>query len=70
MFTMSLKDTIEHWTGGIAHAEAGQYAEAIDRWTEMSEPGAKIYFNMASMFLKLGDLQNAERVSVGRVYAL
>ncbi len=61
---MSLKDTIESWTAGIAHAEAGRYSEAIDKWNEMPEPGAKIYFNIASMFLKLGDVKNAEKVSV------
>ncbi len=61
---MSLKDTIEQWSTGIAYAEAGQYDEAVDTWTEMAEPGAKIYFNVASMFLKLGDLENAERVSI------
>ena len=59
---MSLKDTIEQWAAGIALAEAGQFEEAIDKWTSMSEPGARIYFNVASMFLKLGDLENAERV--------
>ncbi|XP_064396169.1 neutrophil cytosol factor 2-like isoform X2 [Halichondria panicea] len=58
---MSLKDTIEQWSAGIAYAEAGQYDEAVDKWTEMAEPGAKIHFNVASMFLKLGDLENAER---------
>ncbi len=61
---MSLKDTIEQWSAGIAYAEAGQYDEAVDKWTEMAEPGAKIHFNVASMFLKLGDLENAERVSI------
>ena len=59
---MSLKDTIEQWAAGIDLAESGQYEEAIDRWTSMPEPGARIYFNVASMFLKLGDLENAERV--------
>lgn len=59
---MSLKETIEQWNAGILHAEAGQYEEAVDRWTEMPEPGAKIYYNIASMFLKLGNLPDAERV--------
>ena len=61
---MSLKDTIEQWNTGVGHAEAGQYEDAVDRWTEMPEPGAKIYYNIASMFLKLGNLADAERVSL------
>lgn len=63
LFTMSLKETIEAWNAGIAHAMAGQYSDAVDRWTEMSEPGAKIYYNIASMFIKLGNLDEAQSVS-------
>ena len=59
---MSLKDTIEQWQAGVEKAEAGHYEEAIDCFTEMPEPGARIYFNIASMFLRLGNLEDAERV--------
>ena len=66
---MSLKDTIEQWQAGVEKAEAGHYEEAIDCFTEMPEPGARIYFNIASMFLRLGNLADAERVKK-KIYAL
>ncbi len=59
---MSLKDTIELWKTGAEKADAGQYQEAIDAFLEMPEPGARIYFNVASMYLRLGRLDEAERV--------
>jgi len=59
---MSLKETIEQWQSGVEKAEMGRYEEAVDCFTEMSEPGARIYFNIASMFLRLGNLEDAERV--------
>lgn len=59
---MSLKDFIEQWKNGAELAEAGRYAEAIDCLTEMSEPGSRNYFNIASMHLRLGHLDDAERV--------
>ena len=67
---MSLKDTIEQWQAGVEKAEAGHYEEAIDCFTEMPEPGARIYFNIASMFLRLGNLADAERVKKKKKYAL
>lgn len=59
---MSLKETILLWNNGVEKALNDRHEEAIDTWTEMPEPGARIYYNIASMFVKLGDLENAERV--------
>lgn len=67
---MSLKDTIEQWHAGVEKAEAGHYEEAIDCFTEMPEPGARIYFNIASMFLRLGNLEDAERVKIIGLHVL
>lgn len=61
---MSLKDTIEQWSRGVDKALDGMLDEAIDIWTSMQEPGARIYFNIASTHLLLGNLDNAERVSM------
>ena len=60
---MSLKETIEFWKSGIVKAEEGKYAEAIEAFLTMPEPGSRIYFNIASMYLRLGDLAAAEDVS-------
>ena len=44
-------------------AEQGKWAEAIETFLTMPEPGSRIYFNIASMYLRLGDLAAAEDVS-------
>lgn len=59
---MSLKDTIVQWSQGVDKALEGKSEEAIDIWTTMAEPGARIYFNLASMHMLLGNLDNAKRV--------
>lgn len=60
---MSLKDTIVQWSQGVDLALEGKLQEAIDVWSAMQEPGAKIYFNIACMHMLLGSIDNAERVS-------
>ena len=59
---MSLKEVIEIWKDGAELAVAGKYREAVDCFMEMPEPGSRIYFNIASMFFRLGNLEDAERV--------
>ena len=61
---MSLKETIEFWKSGIVKAEQGKWTEAIEAFLTMPEPGSRIYFNIASMYLRLGDLAAAEDVSL------
>lgn len=60
---MSLKDTIISWNNGVEAAIAGNLDQAISEWKGMAEPGAKIYYNMASMHLKKGQLDEAIRVN-------
>lgn len=59
---MSLKDMIVQWSQGVDKALDGKFEEAIDIWTAMQEPGARICFNVGCMHLLLGNLDNAERV--------
>ena len=63
---MSLKEKVVLWQSGVEKAEAGQFEEAVDNFTEIPEPSARIYFNIASAFLRLGNLEDAERVSKRR----
>lgn len=60
---MSLKDTIVQWSEGVDLALSGKFREAISVWGAMQEPGARIYFNIASMHVLLGSIENAEKVS-------
>lgn len=59
---MSLKDEVAAWQKGVDRAAEDKYDEAIACFTEIAEPGARIFFNIASMYLKLGDLKNAKKV--------
>lgn len=59
---MSLKEKVVLWHAGVENAAAGKFEEAVDSFTEIPEPSARIYFNIASAFLRLGNLEDAERV--------
>ena len=59
---MSLKDTIVQWSEGVDKALEGKFQEAVDIWTSMQEPGARIYYNISCMHLLLGSMDNAQRV--------
>lgn len=61
---MSLKDTIVQWSEGVDLALSGKSKEAIAVWSAMQEPGARIYFSIASMYVVLGSIENAEKVSL------
>ena len=63
---MSLKETIILWNSGVEAALAGNLEEAITEWLTMSEPGAKIHYNIASMHLKQGRLDQAIKVTLSR----
>lgn len=62
---MSLKETIILWNSGVEAALAGNFDQAISEWTSMPEPGAKIYYNIACMRLKQGQLDQAIKVRRG-----
>ena len=59
---MSLKDKVVSWQAGVECALAEKFEDAVDKFTEIPEPSARIFFNVASAFLRLGNLEDAERV--------
>lgn len=67
---MSLKEKVVLWHAGVENAAAGKFEEAVDNFTEIPEPSARIYFNIASAFLRLGNLEDAERVRVEKKWGL
>jgi neutrophil factor 2 len=58
---MSLKEQVVSWQSGVENALAGKFEDAVDNFTEIPEPSARIFFNIASAFLRLGNLEDAER---------
>ena len=67
---MSLKETIILWNSGVEAALAGNFDQAISEWISMPEPGAKIYYNIACMRLKQGQLDQAIKVHRSRDHEL
>ena len=61
---MSLKQMIESWKEGVELGQNDRYEDAIRKFLDMPEPGARIYFNVASMYLRLGKLSDAEEVNI------
>lgn len=59
---MSLKQMIEFWKEGVELGEKEQFDDAIKKFLDMPEPGSRIYFNIANMYLRLGKLSEAEEV--------
>lgn len=62
---MSLKELIEGWKNGSELAEAERYQEAIDAFLDIQDPGSKIHYNAAAVYLRLGNLKKAEKVIYG-----
>ena len=67
---MSLKETIILWNSGVEAALAGNFDQAISEWISMPEPGAKIYYNIACMRSKQGQLDQAIKVRGGQDHEL
>ena len=63
---MSLKDKVVSWQAGVECALAEKFEDAVDKFTEIPEPSARIFFNISSAFLRLGNLEDAERVRVSQ----
>lgn len=53
---------IEFWKKGADEAQQGRHSEAIKSFLDMPEPGARIYFNIANMYVCLGNIEEAEKV--------
>ena len=53
---------IEFWKEGVELGEKEQFDDAIKKFLDMPEPGSRIYFNIANMYLRLGKLSEAEEV--------
>ncbi|XP_038045651.1 uncharacterized protein LOC119720162 isoform X2 [Patiria miniata] len=56
------KDTISMWNEGVVMFEHGQVGPALDHLLRITEPPAKILFNIGMLHLKLGNVYEAEKV--------
>lgn len=60
--TMSLVETIRLWQEGVCAADGKQWRAALDAFTAVQNPPAKICFNIGCIHLILGELAKAEEV--------
>uniref|UniRef100_A0A8D0L2S2 Neutrophil cytosolic factor 2 n=1 Tax=Sphenodon punctatus TaxID=8508 RepID=A0A8D0L2S2_SPHPU len=61
---MSLAETIRLWSKGVSAAEQKDWAAALDAFTSVQNPSSKICFNIGCIHLVLGNLAEAEQVSL------
>lgn len=61
--TMSLVETIRLWQEGVCAADRKEWRAALDAFTAVQSPPAKICYNIGCIHLVLGKLAEAEEVS-------
>lgn len=59
---MSLVETIRLWQEGVCAADGKEWRAALDAFTAVQHPPAKICFNIGCIHLILGQLAEAEEV--------
>jgi len=57
-----MKENIMYWAEGVERAESGDNARALERFAYITEPFARIFYNMAAIHLRLGNINQAEKV--------
>jgi len=57
-----MKENIIYWSEGVERAEIGDNAGALERFSYITEPFARIFYNMAAIQLRLGNINQAEKV--------
>ncbi|XP_063795831.1 neutrophil cytosol factor 2 isoform X2 [Pseudophryne corroboree] len=57
---MALVEIMRLWSEGVSAADKGDWSEALKSFTSITEPRAKICFNIGCCHLVMGDLRGAE----------
>jgi len=63
---MALKEMISSWDDGVKSYESGDYSTALGYFQSISEPSAKIYFNLSCVSAKLGRIRDSIKVTIPR----
>lgn len=64
---MSMKENILYWAEAIERAQSKDNVGAIENFSFITEPSARIYYNMAAIFLRQKNITKAEKVRTLRV---
>ena len=62
LFDMSMKENLIFWTEAIDRADDKDNAGALERFSFITEPSARIYYNMAAIYLRQRNISQAEMV--------
>lgn len=62
LHSMSLVETIRLWQEGVCAADRKEWGAALEAFTAVQNPPAKICFNIGCVHLVLGSLAQAEEV--------
>lgn len=58
----TLKDTMSKWTEAVTAHNARKYDVALDKYAEITEISARMFYNMACAYIALQDAEGAIRV--------
>jgi len=59
-----MKENLMFWAEGIERAEKKDNSGALERFLYITDPSARIYYNMAALYLRLKNISNAEMVRI------
>ena len=60
---MSMKENLIFWAEAIDRADEKDYSGALEKFSFITEPFARIYYNMAAIYLRQKNISQAEIVS-------
>ena len=62
LFDMSMKENLIFWAEAIERADDKDNSGALERFSFITEPSARIYYNMAAIYLRQRNIHQAETV--------
>ena len=62
LFNMSMKENLMFWAEAVERADDKDNPGALERFSFITEPSARIYYNMAAIYLRQRNINQAETV--------
>ena len=59
---MSMKENLIYWAEAVERADNKDNAGALERFSFITDPSARIYYNMAAIYLRQKNIGYAETV--------
>lgn len=66
IFNMSMKENLVYWAEAVERAENKDNSGALEKFSYITEPFARIFYNMAAIYLRQKNISKAEFVSAIR----